>query len=177
MFGLTSLGLFHTVISLIAVVAGLYALTRHFEISPNRRSGRVYIGATLVTCVTAFGIFQHGGFGKAHAAALITLFMLGVAGLAGRSKLFGRITVRRDCQLFLHFLHSFDPGWDRDCYADTPWRPHGGQSRCAGAAEHHRGAVHAVPDWRHAASVSPADHAWDDFGQAVRGADTACAPH
>jgi uncharacterized membrane protein len=109
MFGLTSLGLFHTVISLIAVVAGLYALTRHFEISPNRRSGRVYIGATLVTCVTAFGIFQHGGFGKAHAAALITLFMLGVAGLAGRSKLFGRAsryveTVSYSFTFFIHLI-------------------------------------------------------------------------
>ena len=37
-----------------------------------------------------FGIFQHGGFGKPHALGIITLVVLGVAALAGNTKIFGR---------------------------------------------------------------------------------------
>ena len=109
MFGLTPLGMFHTAISLIAVLAGLVALTRHFDISPNTRSGRVYLIATVVTCVTAFGIFQHGGFGKAHAAAVITLLVLALAAVARKSRLFGRAsryveTVSYSFTFFIHLI-------------------------------------------------------------------------
>src|ERR1700675_3172765 len=90
MFGLTPLGTFHTAISLIAVVAGFIALVRDREISPGNLTGKIYVIATVVTCLTAFGIFQHGGFNKAHALGIITLVVLGVAALAGNSKVFGR---------------------------------------------------------------------------------------
>jgi uncharacterized membrane protein len=90
MFGLTPLGTFHTAISLVAVVAGLVAFIRDGAISTKNRVGKIYIVTTVITCLTALGIFQHGGFGKPHALAIITLVALGIAAVAGYSSLFGR---------------------------------------------------------------------------------------
>lgn len=90
MFGLTSLGAVHTAISLIAVAAGIIAFVRDQEISPHNGVGRIYIWTTIVTCLTGFGIFQHGGFGKPHALGVLTLLVLGAAAIAGRTQLFGR---------------------------------------------------------------------------------------
>ena len=73
MFGLTRLGVIHTLISLVAAAAGLIALLRDKLISPRNRTGMVYIVATVLTCLTGFGIFQHGGFGKPHILGIITL--------------------------------------------------------------------------------------------------------
>jgi uncharacterized membrane protein len=92
MFGLTQLGIVHTAISLIAVVAGLVALVRDRKISPRNLLGKLYVIATILTCLTGFGIFQHGGFNKAHVLGIITLVVLGIAAVAGYSNLFGRFS-------------------------------------------------------------------------------------
>jgi len=92
MFGLTPLGVIHTAISLIAVAAGLIALLRDKEISPRNGVGKIYMIATILTCLTGFGIFQHGGFGKPHALGIITLVVLGVAYVAGYTKFYGRFS-------------------------------------------------------------------------------------
>ena len=109
MFGLTPLGSFHTAIGLIAVIAGFVALVRYKEISPRSVSGKLYVFTTVFTAVTAFGIFQHGGFGKPHALAVITLVVLMVAALAGYSQLFGRAsryveTVSYSATFFFHWI-------------------------------------------------------------------------
>src|SRR2546422_1696272 len=79
MFGLTPLGTFHTAISLIAVVAGFVALARDKEISTRSAAGSLFFWGTVITCLTGFGIFQHGGFGKPHVLGIVTLIVLGVA--------------------------------------------------------------------------------------------------
>jgi uncharacterized membrane protein len=78
-YGLTQLGVIHTLISLVAVIAAVIAFFRDKGINPANTLGKVYIWATVLTCLTGFGIFQHGGFGKAHALGIITLLTLGVA--------------------------------------------------------------------------------------------------
>ncbi len=90
MLGLTPLGTIHTAISLIAVAAGLIALIGDREISPRNLVGKIYLITTILTCLTGFGIFQHGGFGKPHALGIITLVVLGVAAVAGYTRLYGR---------------------------------------------------------------------------------------
>lgn len=90
MLGLTTLGLFHTAISLVALVAGAVALARDKEIVRASALGQLYIWTTVVTSVTGFGIFQHGGFGKPHALGVMTLIVLLLAAIAGRTQLFGR---------------------------------------------------------------------------------------
>jgi uncharacterized membrane protein len=90
MFGLTALGILHTLISLVAVGAGLVALCRDGAIAGRGSLVQVYVIATVLTCLTALGIFRHGGFNIAHALALLTLAVLAVAVTAGRTTLFGR---------------------------------------------------------------------------------------
>lgn len=89
-YGLTNLGIVHTFISLIAVGTGAAMLIRDGLISPRSGLGRVYIICTVIVCLTGFGIFQHGGFGKPHALGIITLVTLGIAWYAaGRATTFG----------------------------------------------------------------------------------------
>ena len=91
MFGLTSLGIIHTIISLFAVTAGAGALIRDGKISWNNGIGKFYIVATIIVCITGFGIFQHGGFGKPHVLGIITLAVIAVAFATGeKTKLFGK---------------------------------------------------------------------------------------
>lgn len=109
MLGLTSLGIIHTAISIVAVAAGVMAIVRDKEITSRNRLGAVYIIATVLTCLTGFGIFQHGGFGKPHVLGIITLLVLGLAALAGKTKCFGRAsayveTVAYSMTLFFHTI-------------------------------------------------------------------------
>ncbi len=89
MLGLTPFGAFHTAIGLAAVVAGIIALVRDQEISPRNRVGKTYVIMTILTCLTGFGIFHHGGFGRPHALGIITLVVLGIAVGAEKFRLFG----------------------------------------------------------------------------------------
>ena len=109
MFGLTSLGLVHTLISLVAVAAGLIALVRDRRLTWDNGLGKTYVVTTVLTCLTGFGIFQHGGFGKPHVLGIITLVVLGVAALAARTSLFGRAapyveTVSYSLTFFFHMI-------------------------------------------------------------------------
>lgn len=89
-YGLTYLGVIHTAISLVAVAAAVIAFFRDKEIIAASTLGKVYIWTTVLTCLTGFGIFQHGGFGKPHALGIITLLVLGIAWVAGTTKVLGR---------------------------------------------------------------------------------------
>ncbi len=109
MLGLTPLGTIHTAISLIALIAGFVALWRYKEISTKTTSGQWFVGGTILSCLTGFGIFQHGGFGNPHILAIVTLVVLAVAFLAERREVFGRLsryiaTVSYSLTLFFHFI-------------------------------------------------------------------------
>lgn len=109
MFGLTPLGTLHTAISLVALVAGFIALATHREISTRSRAGLAFAIATAVVCLTGFGIFQRGGFGKPHILGIVTLLVLAVAFAAERLEVFGRAspyvgTVGYSFTFFLHFI-------------------------------------------------------------------------
>ena len=110
MFGLTSLGIFHTLVSLVAVAAGAIALIRDKKISWENSIGKIYVITTIIVCVTGFGIFQHGGFGKPHALGIITLIVLGIAFAAsGKNSWFGRFapyieTVSYSMTFFFHIV-------------------------------------------------------------------------
>ena len=108
-FGLTPLGTVHTAISLIALATGLIALLRDRAISPRNTLGQVYLWSTVLTCLTGFGIFRHGGFGPPHVLGIVTLLVLGVAAIAGRTSWFGRAapyveTVSYSATLLFHMI-------------------------------------------------------------------------
>ena len=60
MFGLTNLGVVHTLISLVAVAAGVVSFVRYGSISLRTSVGLVYVVTTVLTCLTGFGIFKTG---------------------------------------------------------------------------------------------------------------------
>jgi uncharacterized membrane protein len=109
MLGLTPLGTFHTAISVIALIGGFAALWRNRQISSKSIPGRVFVAGTIISCLTGFGIFQHGGFGNPHILAIVTLVVLCVAFLAEHREAFGRVsryvaTVSYSLTLFFHFI-------------------------------------------------------------------------
>ncbi|MBT8137628.1 MAG: hypothetical protein KJO54_11490 [Gammaproteobacteria bacterium] len=86
---ITLLGWLHTAAGGFAIIVGVVALIRHKLLASTNLAGRLYLAATLLTAVTALGIYQHGGFGVAHALAVLTLLALAAGFTAERTSLFG----------------------------------------------------------------------------------------
>lgn len=89
---ITPLGWLHTVLGAVAIISGVFALAKFREITLQRRSGQVYLAATLVTAATALGIYQHGVFGPGHALAVMTLLALALGTVAATTQLFGSLS-------------------------------------------------------------------------------------
>ena len=70
MLGLTTLSVFHTAISLVALVCGFWVLARDKEISPRNGLAQIYLVGTFLSAVTGLFIFQHGGFGLGAATTV-----------------------------------------------------------------------------------------------------------
>jgi hypothetical protein len=109
MSALTPLGIVHTAISLVAVAAAVVAFYRYRHISWATIAGKVYVMTTVLSCITGFGIFQHGGFGKPHALGIITLVVLGLALGADLRGWFGNLsryvaTVAYSLTFFFHWI-------------------------------------------------------------------------
>ena len=118
MLGLTTMGIIHTAISLVAVAAAVIAFFRDKEISPRNGLGKTYVWSTVLTCLTGFFIFQHGGFGKPHMLGIITLLVLALAWVAGSTRLFGRAgryieTVSYSLTFFFHMIPGFTESFTR----------------------------------------------------------------
>jgi uncharacterized membrane protein len=118
MFGLTTMGLIHTAISLVALVAALVALVRDGAITLKNRVGVVYAVTTILTCVTALFIFRHGGFGGPHVLAILTVIVLAVAALAEFKQVFGKLsayiaTVGYSATFLFHLIPALTEGTTR----------------------------------------------------------------
>ncbi|MCI0750604.1 MAG: hypothetical protein L0Y35_02085 [Flammeovirgaceae bacterium] len=108
MLGLTPLGIVHTAISLLAVGAGVTAFVRDGRITWENTIGKFYVVTTILVCLTGFGIFQHGGFGKPHALGVITLVVLAIIYAAStKDTLFGKLTpyIIMVCYSMTFFFH------------------------------------------------------------------------
>lgn len=73
---ITLLGWIHTIIAIVALIAGFYTLAIYKVITPSQKTGQLYLLCTLVAAVTALMIYKHGGFGPAHGLAVLTLLAL-----------------------------------------------------------------------------------------------------
>jgi len=106
MAALTTLGIIHTAISLVAVGSGIVSFIKHGEISWRTGAGKTYIVTTILTCLTGFGIYQHGGFGKPHILGIITLLVLAIA-YAGEKRRFAKASVYIEtiCYTMTFFFH------------------------------------------------------------------------
>lgn len=77
---ITLLGWIHTIIAIIALITGFYTLAIYKVITPDQKTGQLYLICTFVTAVTALMIYKHGAFGPGHSLAVLTLLAL-VGGL------------------------------------------------------------------------------------------------
>lgn len=125
-YGLTYLGVIHTLISLVAVFAALLSFVRDKGIVPGNTLGKLYIWSTVLTCLTGFGIFQHGGFGKPHVLGIVTLLVLGLAWWADQRRFGARSaavsTVSYSLTFFFHMIPAVTETTTRLPYGD-PWLP------------------------------------------------------
>lgn len=76
--GLSSLGIFHTIIGVGAIVAAIVSFIKYGKINLAVSSGKIYFYGTVVTSLTALGLSKLGGFNAGHVFALfIVLLVLG----------------------------------------------------------------------------------------------------
>ena len=89
---ITLFGWFHTGIAVVALLSGIACLISFKIIRSDVTSGKVYLLCTVAAAASALGIYKHGGFGAAHALAVLTLLAVVVGGIAERTDLFGRVS-------------------------------------------------------------------------------------
>lgn len=77
--GLSGLGIFHTIIGVIAIVAAVIALIRNGKIDLSKLSGKIYFYCTLVTSLTALGLSSLVGINPGHILALLIVVLISLA--------------------------------------------------------------------------------------------------
>ncbi|MBT1706254.1 hypothetical protein [Chryseosolibacter indicus] len=100
--GLSNLGIFHTVIGVIAIGAALTSLVKFGKINLAHLSGKIYLYGTLIASLTALGISRHGGFNPGHAFSLFIIILVLIA-----SYLFYKQSGNNKARYFENFLLSF----------------------------------------------------------------------
>jgi uncharacterized membrane protein len=90
---ITLLGWIHTIIAVVALLAGFYTLATRKIITPHQKSGQLYLLCTFIAAVTALMIYKHGGFGPAHGLAVLTLLALAAGLLVTKIAAFGSVSV------------------------------------------------------------------------------------
>jgi len=91
MLEITLLGWIHTIIAIIALIAGFYTLAVYKVITPEQKTGQLYLICTLIAAVTALMIYKHGGFGPAHGLAVLTLLALVGGFVVTKMQVFAKI--------------------------------------------------------------------------------------
>ena len=152
---LTPLGVFHTILSLVAVVSALAALITHHGIAPRSGVGRVYIWSLVATCLTGLPIFRHGAIGPPHIVGVRTLATFAVAAIAAKTRAFG---VHRDRELRGHVAVPRHLHGDRDVDARATERADRREPGGADLQVPLSRLAHSVPDRRDLAGATAAHH-------------------
>lgn len=100
--GLSSLGIFHTGIGVMAIVAAIIAYVKYGKINLAETSGKIYAYSTIITSLTALGISKHGGFNIGHVFSIFILILVLVAYF-----LFSRKQGNNSSRYVENFLLSF----------------------------------------------------------------------
>jgi len=89
MLGLSALGAVHTAISLVAIVAGFWAIARD-ELIVLNGLGKLYLTTTALTAATGLMMFRHDVWRIGHSFSVLTLAVLAIGTVAAATPLFGR---------------------------------------------------------------------------------------
>lgn len=92
---LSNLGIFHTIIGVIALLAAIISFVRYGKINLAHITGKLYFYGTVVTAITALGLSKNGGFNAGHvfslfilAIVLIAFFLYAKKQQSGRARYF-----------------------------------------------------------------------------------------
>jgi hypothetical protein len=88
---LSFVGIIHTLISLVPVLAGIYSFVRFSKIDDKKRSGQVYLVGTMLAVITSFGVSSTGGINAGHAFGIVVLLAAFGGVLAPRITFFGKL--------------------------------------------------------------------------------------
>lgn len=77
--GLSNLGIFHTLIGVIAIIAAIISYLRFGKINLAHSTGKIYFYLTVATSLTSLGISRHGGLNPGHAFAIFIVVLVAVA--------------------------------------------------------------------------------------------------
>ena len=77
--GLSHLGIFHTAIGIIAIVAALVSLFTNAKIDLGKLSGKIYFYFTLFASLTALGLSSVKGVNPGHILALLIVILISAA--------------------------------------------------------------------------------------------------
>lgn len=74
--GLSYIGIFHTLIGILALVAAIVCFIRYGKINLEKLAGKIYLYGTIIASLTALGISKHGGFNPGHAFSIFILLLV-----------------------------------------------------------------------------------------------------
>lgn len=73
---ISPLGIVHTIISLVPIVAGIYSFVRYRMINTAVRSGKVYLLGLVLSVITSFGVSNTNGLNAGHAFGIMILLVV-----------------------------------------------------------------------------------------------------
>lgn len=76
---LSNLGIFHTIIGIVAIVAAIIDFVQTGKIRLSRVTGKIYFYCTVIASLTALGLSKHGGFNPGHIFALFIVLLVSLA--------------------------------------------------------------------------------------------------
>ncbi len=98
---LSPLGIFHTLVGVVAIFAGLATFVKFGKIDLARLSGKIYFYGTLVSSVTALGLLKHG-FNPGHILSLLIIVLV-----SGAFYLFKKKATSKQARYWENLLLSF----------------------------------------------------------------------
>jgi uncharacterized membrane protein len=105
---MTTLGIFHTAISIAAIAVAAVSLLKDKFILPNSLLGKTYSALNAVACISSFWLSKAGGFNPGHSIGILVLAMIAVAYLLNNKNFSQAKFIVVFCMTFSLFL-SFVP--------------------------------------------------------------------
>lgn len=84
--GLSHLGIFHTIIGVVAIVAAIISVIKSSKIDLSKATGKIYFYCTLITSITALGLSSIRGINPGHILAILILILISVAFFLDKKK-------------------------------------------------------------------------------------------
>ena len=89
MNSLSTVGWFHTIAGMAAIIIGIYLISKFKLINSKLNLGKIYLILTVITAATSLMIFNNGGFNLAHLLGVFALLGIFLGLLFEHKEFFG----------------------------------------------------------------------------------------